>query len=262
MTTPSDEPPGRPGSLLVNTIPKSGTYLVSALLQRLGAHDSGLHSRDDHFWEFGGRPQLAVIADPNQFIRHELLVDSIRLLGAGEFAVGHLADAPGALRVLDEHQVGVVFLVRDLRSSLISNMRFLSDPRRRQDPLPWMSIEVPTERFRAFLEHHGKRYLRGVREQLGWLETGRPVIRFEELYGDHGDGAQTRAVDDLVGAAGLDVEVSQAVDVLTTEVIGASTRTYSGRRSEPEEYVSEESARLLDELGVPALNRLLGYGDR
>lgn len=250
-------------ALLVNSIPKSGTYLVAGLLTEIGLVDSGLHFRDDHYWDFWQQPLREVIGEPSQYLRRVPLEQSIRLLDQGQFAVAHLERPQPGLEVLRRSNVATVLLVRNVNNCLVSMMRFECDPRR-WDSMPlWATNTNPAHRFAGFLRDRGERYLKGVRAQLGYMDTGVPVIRFEDLYGDAGSANQKAAIavftDAVRDITGLRITPSSARKVLRERVIGQTNRTFSGHRSSLDQFRSESVDRLLDELGVAELNHQLGY---
>ena len=249
-------------SLLVNTVPKSGTYLVSGMLTQLGATDSGLHFRDDYYWDFWRQPQDEVIGSPGQFLRHEALERAIHSLGGAQFAVAHMSCSDENQHTLREARIRTLFMIRDIRDCLVSMMRFMADPRRWDSNPDWAELEDPGRRFAGFLRTSGEAMLKGVTNQLGWLDAGVPIVRFEDLYGDNGEKNQLEAVSTIVDVAPIDpVAPEDAVVILRTKVMGKPNRTFSGQRSDGSMYASDEVLDLYEQLGVFELNRRMGFGD-
>jgi len=71
--------PTRP-PVLINSIPKSGTYLYAHLLERLGAINTNIHLSTSHFWDFGGAPLEAIIAEPDDFKKPGALSETAQLV--------------------------------------------------------------------------------------------------------------------------------------------------------------------------------------
>ncbi|MEO1055829.1 MAG: hypothetical protein AAFY28_02835 [Actinomycetota bacterium] len=251
-------------ALVVNSIPKAGSYLVAGLLSELGWVDSGLHYRDRFYWDFLERPLREVIGDPNQFKRTVPFELSLGLLDQRCFALAHLEQPEVALEAMRRSRVSSVLLVRDVHDCLVSMMRFLADERRWDIQPQWARVANGPQRFLEFLRHEGVSYLSGVERQAAFIETGIPVLRYEDLYGASGEEPQRAAIGALLAVATeIDASVEwdgdAAMRALNERVLGRPNRTYAGQPSRIEEYRSEAVDERLDELGVHEVNRLMGY---
>jgi hypothetical protein len=246
-------------SLIVNSIPKSGTYLVALFLRNLGLKDSGLNFRDDRFWDFSGKPMSEIIAAPHRFETVERFATAIDRLRPGKFATAHLFHLPDNVRLLAERERRSVFLIRDLRHCLISHMRFVSDPRRIQAPRPWVATPDSGRRFAAYLKTRGAPYFAMMRQQIGWIGADVSVVRFEALLGDYGLQPKREAVRVLLKAGGVEGLALEDACALLDRSLSQPTRTYSGARSRLEDYLDGDVRDLMRQLGIDDANAELGY---
>jgi hypothetical protein len=242
---------GRP-RVLVITMPKSGTYLVAAFLKELGLIDTGVHINDDGFYDYRNRTVSEMVSEYRKFRRLYPLAQSLELVREGQFAVGHLTCNPQTVAAIAG--TSVIFTKRELRSALVSMMRFLSRPGRGED-WAWKRIEEPRVRLVEFLHDRGPELLRWFGSMADWdCQGGVLRIRFEDLTRPSRKHAQA-----VAEKAGVDVSPHRATEALK-RVLGQSTKTWSGGISDTAAYWSEAAEVLFRELGGIELNERLGYG--
>jgi sulfotransferase family protein len=239
-------------SFIVNSIPKSGTYLVEKFLTEMGIPSSGLHFRNDRVWLFKNAPMQDIVSDPSKFLVWEPLARSLQRLRSGECAVAHLHDPKDCLALFERHDIRSVFLIRDLRDCLISHMRFVSNPKRTMRPRWIREGQTRSEGFRAYLEGQGADYFTLIAQQLDWLDTNTPVLRYEDLTGTD----RPHAAATILSAFGI--KADGAVETLN-RCIGAPTRTFSGESAPRDVYMSPAAEEIFREIGVADANRRLGY---
>lgn len=145
--------------LLVNSIPKSGTYLVKRLLGALGVQDSGYHLRNGYYWDFKNKHIEQIVYNSDQYLIKKPISESLGLVSCGEMCVAHLEYYKDTKQVLDDFGVKQVFLIRNLRDSLVSAMRFVSSKDRKNRP-SWSEEQDDKKRFLYYMSSFGGQYLR------------------------------------------------------------------------------------------------------
>ena len=107
----------------VVSIPKSGTYMIRELLDRIGLVSSHLHVSERKTYDYSkvsiekGRKQ------PGSCSTSMNLTKSIEQIPENSFAVGHLPYNKETIKILEP--LNVLFLKRDFKETVISMMLFL-----------------------------------------------------------------------------------------------------------------------------------------
>jgi hypothetical protein len=243
---------------LVNTVPKSGTYMVARLLEELGLRNSRLHLVDTGYYDFRDLQLPNMAADGEVPLQPEPTRRALRRVGPGRFAVAHLQFGDEAAALAEQVRL---FCIRDIHDALISQMRFVADPRRRGFPSEdWMTLDDPRRRFVGFLQAHGAAFVAYARGFLPWMfQDSVLVCRFEALAGDFGRESQAGLLEAICAQVGAPPP-ADLVELFETRVRGWATRTYSGERSQRDAYFSDEARSLCARLGTGAVNNGFGYG--
>jgi hypothetical protein len=252
-------PPIRHQRLLINSVPKSGTYLIARYLDVLGAPCSGLHLRSKFFWDFKDKDLDEVIRDPDQFKQVDPLENSIPRIGLGEYFLAHLEYNTGVEALLEQHSVRHIFLYRKIRDVLVSHFRFICDERRTKQQ-PWLDRSLPkAKQFTVYLKRTGLAYMEQIKLQAAWIHRESALsLNFESLMGDSGRERQTSYLSMVADAAGIDVPSTDCVTLFERQCLGATTRTYSGKRSSQADVWSKESEDLFIESGGQSLEQAFG----
>lgn len=260
--TPSAAPAlGRsPHPIVICTIPKSGTYLFSELLDRLGCVPTRLHLSRHSLTDYRFASLRDAREDYERFQRELHLEDAVGLLRAGQFAVGHLACDDDFRKCLNP--VKKIFTYRDLRDGLVSYMRFLASTGRGGDrTAQWKDLPPGSGQTLAFLDHAGQEFFGQSLPLLGWVDDAEVLkLSFESIYGDYGPGEQQQAVDRLHSFLELPGQVADAA-ALVQSILGKPTITWSGGRARRETYWNDEVERRFCEFGGAEANARLGYRD-
>lgn len=83
-----------PLALLVNSIPKSGSYLVGRLLGCAGIPGTGFHLRRDRYWEWNKAESLdSIVKTPADYQRFSELDEVLSRIESG-YTYAHLDHAP------------------------------------------------------------------------------------------------------------------------------------------------------------------------
>jgi len=176
--------PTRP-AVLVNTVPKSGTYFVQRALCDLGFIPSDLHLGNASLHDNRGLPRDASI-HRNPWIREVTLAVGLLppFLGPGTVTVGHI-DEGNVLRAFRDAGVCLLLVVRDLRAILWSLFRFklaAVAPRDAADG-HWRSRPSGLEQFMGFLAYHWSRDILHIcncfRAFASFHDV--PLLRYEDL---------------------------------------------------------------------------------
>lgn len=249
-----------PHPIVVCTIPKSGTYLFSELLDRLGCVPTRLHLSRHSLTDYRFASLRDAREDYEKFQRELHLKDAVKLLLPGQFAVGHLACDEDFRECLKS--VKKIFTYRDLRDGAVSYMRFLASTGRGGDrAAQWKDMPPGPEQTLSFLEHSGQEFFGQTLPLLGWIDDEQVLkLSFESIYGDLGPAEQQRAVDRLHAFLELPGQAGDAASLVQT-ILGKPTITWSGGRASRESYWNDAVERRFREFGGAEANARLGYCD-
>jgi hypothetical protein len=247
-----------PHRVAVISIPKSGTYLLGALLRELGLEDTHLHVWETALSDYRNATHEEMVSD---FRRREVRIPlgrSLTLVQPGQFVVGHLLHTPQNLAAAAGFTR--IFAFRNLRECLVSHMRFTCKPGRMSpgDEV-WRDRGDPRERLVGFLQHHVRHlYRRWYQHQVGWLEDGETVpLRFEDLMNEQDRGARHASFAALARSLGL--PDAAAVEAALQRCRNQPSKTFSGERSSLAAYWSPAAERIFARSGCLELNRRMGY---
>ncbi|HEV8002328.1 MAG TPA: sulfotransferase domain-containing protein [Planctomycetaceae bacterium] len=240
--------------VVVVSIPKSGTYLVAELLKALGYRWTGMHLAETAYTDYSGSQLQEARENPGRFARSEPLSVSLTRIHAGEFAVGHLPFKPEVVEAVRPFKR--LFVTRDLRSALISYMRFMQTTGRLGAPhLAWYSIPDLRQRCQVFLRTSASYMLHRFYEgMIGWSNLdGTLHVRFEELTDDTSQGVGTiESAATFLGVPNCDARA-----ILRTS-LSRETITKSDGLTRLEDYWSDEAEKRFIEIGGVELNARLG----
>jgi hypothetical protein len=247
-----------PQPLLLLSVPKAGTYLLAEILRLLGSEPTHLHLAVDVLSDYRGATLQEQRDEYTRFTRPVPMTRAARLIQPGQFAVGHLPCSPDVKQTFEKFKK--VFICRDLRDCLVSMLRFAVDTRR-EAHLNWIwdQFSEPSERLLQMLRHAGPDFIAWFRGIAGWQAD--PAVfktRFETLQGDKGTPTQQEVILELGRFLDCPVTPEQARGILD-QVLGTPTKTWSGRRSNREEFWNSAIEQEFESLGGRSLNEELGY---
>ncbi len=241
-------------SILLVSIPKSGTYLLAEILKALGHRWTGMHLAETAYTDYSGSDLEQARQDPGRFARSEPLHTSLTRIHPGEFAVGHLPFKDEVVQATRPFKR--LFLTRDLRSALVSYMRFMhSTGRLGARHLAWYSIPDLRQRCYVFLQTSApymlKRFYEGM---VGWSELDDTLhVRFEDVLG--GAERATRVIESI--ASFLGVANCDPQSILRSSLAN-ETITKSEGLTRLDDYWSPQAEQRFVEIGGLALNARLG----
>jgi hypothetical protein len=172
--------------IIINAVPKSGTYLLTKLIGALGhfKNQEGLHLNDQHYSsgsDTGGRLCVLDIPAPNNFAA----------LRPGHSCASHLTWSKAAEVRLRQDMTGMLFMYRDPRDIVISYMKFAmySDVYRFQTPghAQYYDFLCTLENDQRRVEHilRERLFLFQFYEMASWLFSDACLaVSFETLYAD------------------------------------------------------------------------------
>jgi hypothetical protein len=171
-TTRVDLPP-----VMLNTLPKSGTYMVAQALQDVGYTPVDLHLSSQFLHDNRGIPPEEIHWSPDERALPIPARAAASLLRPGEFMVGHI-DSSEELRALQRLPLRLLNVVRNPYSQILSMMKFRHHKvKPTEKDLIWQSL-TGLEQVKAFVISHPVDY---------WLSISRtitsefPYLRFEDL---------------------------------------------------------------------------------
>ena len=245
--------------VILNTIPKSGTYLYSKLFEELGYYNTGIHLSSESVQDFRFETLESIVSDAERFRVFLPLYRSRNLLHSGQFSVVHLDCTEETVNLLSD--MTLFFAIRDLRSVMVSFMRLFLDPRKKNNKSAKKYEGLHgSDLMLRFLEQEGGSYLTNrIGPIVPWVDNPNvEVLRFEHIAGISGKEPQLQSFNRI--AARLEVNIpDEPGKFLKNKVLGQRTRTWTGSLSIYKEYWSDQVEEKFKELGGVNYNIRLGY---
>ena len=220
--------------IFVVSIPKSGTYLLREILERMGFAASHRHISERGTYDYASISRQEGRSNPQKCLQRMPLKQSLQQVPEGSFAVGHLDFRH--YEALQEFEV--IYLYRDLADTVLSYMIYVMETgrawRSKADQV-WLRETDPQQRFLRYIELRGARIIRTARGIQPWADVADVCIGFDDLKKD-----TTIAV--LAEHFGIDVDfeyVRGAYDVVTQTLSADQDR---------ERYWSEQAREWLANL--------------
>jgi len=235
--------------VIILSLPKSGTYLVSEILRRLGFHQTFFHLRPDSLDAYDR--ELFVKGKRNtspDFFVECPIEQSVKLVRSGEFAAGHLACTDRTKAAFAPFKV--VHARRELRASMVSRFRvFVEKEPERLDLSGGLRPALI-----AAMKTWGANQVETARGITGWLGLPGVIgLTTQEIKAIDGSGVARIA-------SGLGVRVDDAADLLH-KTLDTWTPTKSNESFGFEDAWSEDAERMFQDLGGTDANEALGFGD-
>lgn len=264
--------------VVLNSVPKSGTYLLGKLATMLGLYDLNVHILDGAYWDYNRKGDLhkwKAVAGYTEFANPRLVQQpthqALRRILPGQFAVAHIGRTSSTVDAIRETGLKQVFIYRDPRDVILSYVRFVTN---RPDRNPNM---IPHEYFTQVLTSDDERIAVAIagqsdvqpnmleylfKEKPEWLDDSETCcVRFEDLVGDRGGGSderQRKTVRRILSY--LEIEESEALyEQIANELHGGQTHTFNkGQIGEWRKAFSESNIELFKATAGDLLIRL-GY---
>jgi len=248
---------GRMSPALICSIPKSGTYLVSALLQQLGSEQTHFHVSKNEYSDYRTGNREDHRRHPEHFRVVAPFKSVLDGLAQGQHAVSHLPCSDEVQEACRQRGIRVIFLFRDLRDCVVSYMRFLADTGRDNSRhSEWIKEQGP-RRLVCFLKSYGW-FFEAAEPLIPWEDSSIAVsVRYEDLVGHFGPEAQRGALDALCGQLGISSRTD--ADRVLQDSLNTPTLTWSGARINRNLYWSDEAEEQFVRLRGAAVNAQLHY---
>ena len=241
-------------SIFINSLPKSGTYFLEAVLSALGWRPTRLHLADG-----GAVDDYRNLSDDEMHVAPEAVRIPCptrclgALLGHGEIVVGHLSNQNEIHDLIGEGLLEIR-VIRDLRDILFSLFRFKL---KKVIPLPeqnetWRNEDNPrqiTEFFQFFLDKD----IKNIIEQAKYFSESNSfmTVRFEDLI-----KFESSDLESFLEFRGISKEKYSSV---LKKTMFTDTSTWSGRISSWEDIWHDDLENLFVNSGLYDLNIKLGY---
>lgn len=174
--------------ILVNSIPKSGTHLLSEVIINMGFK----HAGQINYAEIDGVPSRVLTMDE--------IEQKIHFLKKGRYLIGHKYFDEDFSKILKKNKISHLFIVRDPRDVAVSKAFYF--PKRPEHELNSHFLGLnERERFIASINGVPGR-MRSVAEIynifLPWLsENDCLTVKFEDLVGNQGGGNDEKQSETL-----------------------------------------------------------------
>jgi hypothetical protein len=259
-----------PGSrVLVNSMPKAGTHLVTSLLEQFpDLMFSGRHHSFRHFAPPDAPP-------PDQ--ETELRVDWRRLeralasVNRGQWMTGHFSAEPRLLALLNQLDYKIVSIIRDPRDVAVSSVYYFSGLKRHYLYEDFnTNLKTMDERLMAVIEGLPATSTRRglgdiahrIRRYALWLENPSTYgCRFEQLVGARGGGTLAKQREEIRRLGNhIDRPLSDdEIDVVASKTWSTRVSTFrKGRIGDWRNHFSDEHIAAFKEIAGDQLIAL-GY---
>lgn len=250
--------------VFVLTIPKSGTYLITEILEKMGMVNCGVHVALDFVQDNRYADEQILKIEPGRYMVHLPFHLSTKLIQKGQFAFGHIPCYRTQRILLNDFQK--VFTYRNIRDVIISLVRYHDSRKhkafrgeRLEQYSRFKAEAMGTGKIKQWYVIWGNEYINLIKSMSSWKEDEEVFkIKFEILMGDDGEEAQISMLRDLAGFVGLEI-TGEAINKALNASIGSNTVTYSGRRSLHSEWWNDELEELFVSYGYDLLNKDFGY---
>jgi hypothetical protein len=242
------------GRIVVNTIPKAGTYLVDRVLARIGYRSTKVHLSGPFLDDNRLHPEDDIHRAPHTRRRNCPASAFAELLAPGEYAVGHIADQR-QLKAIASNGVGILHCIRDLKDVLVSLFHFKLrqvEPESAADRL-WRSGNR-RDAFKSFLLHYADKDIAHIKEMASLIGArGEAAIRFEDLVTGRLTEAAWRQLD------GIEDGLGAIFAAALPDAVGTKTSTLSEARAAHEDYWNADIQAFFEATGLSLCNVCLGY---
>lgn len=235
--------------ILINSIPKSGTYRVAALLQHAGIQSSGLHITEDKVWDYGVADIDTGRANPESILLEDVSpAQALHKITENQSLVGHFGFSIQNARLLRDFTT--IFLIRDIREVVVSWCRWQvfsgQSPR-------LAAIDDPKQMIASFLELSAEPTAQIVMSLLPWYLYLPPesIFRTADLH-------QADVLRRLFNICGCP-QTESAIDEIRQSVDAQDTLTKVPGGSLLKKHWSEKAEQLFQSQRLQQANRMLGF---
>lgn len=156
----------------------------------------------------------------------------LRRLRPGQIVVSHLRFDPGFPSVVRRRAARSIFLVRDPRDIVVSEVHYICKAGDHRHHDLFASLPGMKERLRLAIAGDTSHDVPSIAERLdafgGWLDSGSLLVRFEDLVGPEGGGdrrSQLRAVRSVYDHLGVEAD-DRLVRSVCARLFSATSPTF------------------------------------
>ena len=231
--------------VLVATLPKAGTYLISNMLAFMGFHQTYFHLGRNKMQAYDPCMLQEGVDAPRQFDARIPMRESCHLIRSGEFAASHFApDADVTTFFRDFH---VISCIRELRAMMVSYANFIcaAGPHRMPDNTQTLEQGLP-----HYIRECGPTYLRDAEAIYQWRNHANALmLRMEDIF--ESPFENYKAIADHLG---ISIE-QQAFDWDHIKNMNSMTKNTDKKLFE----WSDAAEEAFEEISGPQTNERLGY---
>lgn len=225
--------------VFLTTIPKAGTNLIFQLLYNLPKYRI--------YTGRGLRPWM--------FDSENALIKRITKIKKGQILHGHVPKFPVLNEVIDNHNIKVIFMIRDPRDVLLSHMKYVTNiDKTHRTHTFFKDLKNDTAQIKALL--YGEP---GIVESIptvysrysGWRDCQSAItIRFEDLVGKEGGGTdqdQKKSIKRILNHLHLDLNEKE-IGKLAAKVFNKESDTFrSGKINQWKHHFEPSEIKLIKE---------------
>lgn len=243
-----------------NSFPKSGTHLLTQVLQGLTKIGPAVD---------GGLPAVLTFDGPSGEIRSQnQILKDLQRLSPGDIAYGHLHALPSVVSLLTQDGMAPVFIFRDPRDVVVSHVHYVTEMEPTHVHHQFYNQELKTfdERLRVSILGRPDSGIDfpNIQERfepyLGWLERSEVlVLQFEDFITNQ-DKTLLRVLDHARGRGfPVEMEEQEALQILKSAIDPTRSPTFrSGKVGKWRESFMDEHKILFKEVAGDLLVKL-GY---
>ncbi len=238
--------------IFVLSLPKSGTYMWSNILEQSGYKFCGKHIAYSGFQNIPDDRQQ-FFEDPMGFYVKSPLADSLKFIDDGEFAVGHLPCTPETIDMLKDFKL--IFSYRDLKESIVSFINYAGKFQINRGK-QWSDESTPNAlRIELFFRSDAAEYIKLVNSTAGWksFSTAGKILKADYRQVINFDSQFIKQAADFFEISGPEV-----ADIIQ-QAINAPSFTKIENKLKQENGWSDVSNKYYDYYGLGNVNRRLGF---
>ncbi len=261
--------------VMINSLPKSGTKLLTSLIKCIGFSFSGtsFSSMSVHGRYFRAKTFLRgtlpfsqstdVGLDITANVRYQWIISKIRKVKTMQYIGGHLPYSDQMGRLLDDNNISIIYLLRDPRAVITSWAHYVPKTTWHygKKGLDGCSLD---DRVIKLLNGYksGSYNIEGFRNILrrmeGWFDNKRVhIVRFEELVGTKGGGSlelQHKCIESIIDF--LNIEKLN-IQRLSNQIFGGTT---TFRKGQIESWKEELSPLVQEEIKDVLRDKIIYLG--
>lgn len=169
--------------VFITTIPKSGTYFLGSIVEKLGFDYSGLFLSPTLIEDHRNADQETIRKRPKALQRSMLLNESSKLVKNGQYSMGHIPPHP------ELKDWKIIFGYRNLRDVVISATRYFSEREdwdqskflTRGHLEAWKAMPMSTEKVKIWIEQWGNEYAALTKAMLSWKTQPCYQVQYETI---------------------------------------------------------------------------------